>query len=152
MKVNNLKATSIALSVATMAVVLTGCAGSPVARGVHGNDLGDCPGKPNCITTNSKDKDRSFPPFTFEGDRQKAKDKLVQVLKDYPRAEITRNEDNYLRVEFTTALFRFTDDAEFLILDDYIKVRSESRVGYSDLGKNRSRMEDIQEAFEPCCN
>ncbi|MFZ5601181.1 MAG: DUF1499 domain-containing protein [Pseudomonadota bacterium] len=31
-------------------------------------------------------------------------------------------------------------------------MRSASRVGYSDFGKNRARLQEIRSAFEPCCN
>jgi Protein of unknown function (DUF1499) len=47
----------------------------------------------------------------------------------------------YLRVEFHTTLF--VDDGEFLFDKGHfvIPVRSASRLGYFDLGKNRSRIE-----------
>ena len=35
---------------------------------------------------------------------------------------------------------------------DNIQMRSASRVGYSDFGKNRARLQEIRSAFEPCCN
>ena len=53
----------------------------------------------------------------------------------------------YLRVELRTLLF--IDDGEFLMdpTNKVIQVRSASRLGYSDLGKNRSRIEDIRSQF-----
>ena len=55
----------------------------------------------------------------------------------------------YLHVEFTTALLRFVDDVEFLLDPDkkLIHYRSASRIGRSDLGTNRRRMEMIRRAF-----
>lgn len=43
----------------------------------------------------------------------------------------------------------FVDDSEFLLDRERqaIQVRSASRLGYSDLEKNRSRMEEIREQF-----
>ena len=43
----------------------------------------------------------------------------------------------------------FVDDSEFLLDRErlVIQVRSASRLGYSDLGKNRSRIEEIREQF-----
>ncbi|RLT99260.1 DUF1499 domain-containing protein [Ketobacter sp.] len=134
------------------AVVLGGCGTTyPVARGAFQDKLGNCPDKPNCISSNAEEEDREYPPIRFEGDPAAAKRKLLGVINSYPRTTITQDKDNYLRVEFETAVFGFVDDAEFLILDNRILVRSASRVGYSDLGKNRSRMKDIQAQFEPCC-
>jgi uncharacterized protein (DUF1499 family) len=53
----------------------------------------------------------------------------------------------YLRVELRTHLF--TDDGEFLLdrTQRVVHVRSASRLGYSDLGKNRSRMNEIRNEF-----
>ena len=43
------------------------------------------------------------------------------------------------------------DDAEFLLdrANRVVHVRSASRLGYSDLGKNRRRMEEIRRQFAP---
>jgi len=43
----------------------------------------------------------------------------------------------------------FVDDGEFLLdrVGRVISVRSASRLGYSDPGKNRSRMEEIRSQF-----
>lgn len=58
-------------------------------------------------------------------------------------------EDNYIRAEFVSKIFRFVDDVEFYFPDKkskelLIHVRSASRVGYSDLGVNRKRIEQIR--------
>jgi len=41
---------------------------------------------------------------------------------------------------------------EILVQGDNIQMRSASRTGYSDFGKNRARLEEIRAAFQPCCN
>ncbi len=55
--------------------------------------------------------------------------------------------DSYLHVEFTSRWMRFTDDLEFQLVADQgvIHVRSASRIGYSDLGANRDRVEKIRQ-------
>ena len=52
-----------------------------------------------------------------------------------------------LRVELRTRLF--VDDAEFLLdrSNRMIHVRSASRLGYSDLGTNRRRIEELRSQF-----
>ena len=56
----------------------------------------------------------------------------------------------YLRAEFRSRLFRFVDDVELLVDPEAarIEIRSASRVGHSDLGVNRKRVEVIRAAFE----
>jgi len=57
---------------------------------------------------------------------------------------------DYLRVEFRSFLFRFCDDVEFYYdrRSGLVHFRSASRVGHSDLGVNRRRMEQIREQFQ----
>ena len=65
------------------------------------------------------------------------------------RSEIVKAEMNYIHAIFKSALFRFVDDVE-LSFDDQrkvIDVRSASRTGYSDLGVNRKRVEEIRRRF-----
>lgn len=72
---------------------------------------------------------------------------MIQLLKERSDTVIIEQTDSYLRVELRTILF--ADDGEFLLDRErkVIKVRSASRRGYSDLGKNRRRMEEIRRAF-----
>ena len=60
--------------------------------------------------------------------------------------QCARQKPGYLRAEFTSTLFRFVDDVEFVVVPDegVIHFRSCSRVGYSDLGANRRRMESLR--------
>ncbi len=133
-------------------LLLGACSSQPVARGIVNDNLAICAKKPNCVSSSSLDEKHQFPALKYLGTRDQAKQRLLAVLNDFPNAEIVKQDEDYIRVEFTTKIMRFVDDGEFLIGDDNIEVRSASRVGYSDLGKNRSRMEKIKDAFEPCCN
>jgi uncharacterized protein (DUF1499 family) len=58
--------------------------------------------------------------------------------------------NGYLYAEFTSTIFRFVDDVEFLIdvKAQVIHVRSASRLGTSDLGVNRTRVEKIRKSWE----
>ena len=71
-------------------------------------------------------------------------------MKSFPRVKIIKQTDAYVYAEFTTLIMRYTDDVEFYINEGkkVIDVRSASRVGKSDLGKNRSRIEDFRSKFK----
>ena len=73
----------------------------------------------------------------------------MQVLKEQG-ASLEQNERPYLHATFTTRVMRFVDDVEFrMVLEqELIHVRSASRVGYSDLGTNRRRVERLRNAFD----
>jgi uncharacterized protein (DUF1499 family) len=63
--------------------------------------------------------------------------------------KIQEEHDGYLWATFTTRLVRFVDDVELRMVstDGIIHVRSASRVGYSDLGVNRRRVEKLRTLF-----
>ena len=88
-------------------------------------------------------------PFTYAGDGDAAMQKLAVVLAQSERTVVVKNETGYLYAQSTTALMRYTDDLEFWLdrANNVIQVRSASRIGKSDLGKNRQRIESIRESF-----
>jgi len=80
-------------------------------------------------------------------------DRLLQIIESEKRTKILTDKEDYIRVEFTSALFRFVADDEFYLLNEksdetIIHVRSASRVGSSDLGANRKRIERIRSKFQ----
>jgi uncharacterized protein (DUF1499 family) len=85
----------------------------------------------------------------FEGDPQAAWSRLRLVLQKLPRMRIVAERSDYLHAEVRTRLFRFVDDLEFLLAPEHgcIHVRSASRLGYSDLGANRRRVEQLRRHF-----
>jgi uncharacterized protein (DUF1499 family) len=67
-----------------------------------------------------------------------------------PRSRLVSSRDGYLHAEFRSRLLGFVDDVEFSIdeAEQLIHFRSASRVGYSDLGVNRKRMEEFLRRYK----
>jgi len=63
-----------------------------------------------------------------------------------PRTKIIRFTDDYIHAECTSAVFGFVDDLELHLkpAEKIIAVRSASRLGHSDLGVNRKRVEGLR--------
>jgi uncharacterized protein (DUF1499 family) len=136
------------LAVAVGLLGIVGCAGERRnGLEVQGNVLAACPDSPNCVSSQADDEKHRIAPFPFNGDPDAAFARLKLVLAQRGDATIVEELPHYLRVELRT--FLFVDDGEFLLdrTDKVIHVRSASRLGYSDLGKNRRRMEDIRMQF-----
>ena len=112
-------------------------------------ELSPCPNRPNCVSSLSADSDHRIEPLAFSISVDEALARLKQVLLNEPRTRIVKEEGGYLHAEARSFLFRFVDDVEFLLDADkqVIHVRSASRLGYSDLGVNRRRVERIRRAF-----
>ena len=133
--------------------MLTGCSGTVPDLGINNGELMPCPKTPNCVNSQAADEKHYIQPIHFMGTQQEAQDRLLRILESEKRTKILTAQMNYIRVEFTSALFRFVDDVEFYFPenqadDTIIHVRSASRVGYSDLGTNRKRVERIRIKFK----
>ncbi len=139
-----------ALSVATV-LLCWGCHGTRpdyVGRGT--GSFAPCPESPNCVSTYAADSMHRADPLTYEGDASAAMERLAGVVDSMKRTRIATRSDTYLYVEYTSAFWRFVDDVEFMV-DDSAKVihfRSASRLGFSDMGVNRQRMETVRSLFE----
>ena len=128
---------------------IVGCAGErPNNLGARGGSLAACPDSPNCVSSLAADDDRHrIAALVFTDNPDAAFSRLKRVLGERGDTTTVEESPGYLRVELRTLLF--VDDGEFLLDRDkhLIHVRSASRLGYSDLGKNRSRMEVIRAQF-----
>jgi len=111
--------------------------------------LAPCPRSPNCCCSQEADPRHAIEPFYFSGDVARARAALVRAVLSLPRTRIVLDEPLRLRAECRSKVFRFVDDLELLIVPDgMIHVRSASRVGHSDFGVNRRRVERLRAAFE----
>lgn len=74
---------------------------------------------------------------------------LQAYLKKEPQFKIVAHKGNYIHAEATTRIMHFVDDVEFLYQPSQhlIQVRSASRIGYSDFGKNRSRIQHLRKVL-----
>jgi uncharacterized protein (DUF1499 family) len=130
-------------------ILLTGCTGAPSKMGIKNGQLTPCPSSPNCVNSQAKDKEHYIEPILTTGTPLEVKTHLLKTLNEMDRTKIIVAQDNYISAEFTSKVFRFVDDVEFYFPDTKSKemtiyVRSASRVGYSDLGANRKRIELIR--------
>ena len=134
-----------------LSVVLTACSsGGPPVYGVSDGKLSPCPESPNCVSSQSADKKHFVEPFGYKGSLKQTRDAIIAVIRSIKRSTIVIDEEHYLRAEFRSALFGFVDDVEcyFNDAEKRVHVRSASRVGYSDLGVNRRRIEKMRIKYE----
>ena len=139
----------IVLFVITLGVMRSQSSAAVRSLGVREGRLAPCPDSPNCVCSQDADAAHAIAPLTFRGSAAEAMRALKQVLEAQPRVRVLAETPDYLHAEFRTTVFRFVDDVEFLAVekDHLIHVRSASRVGYSDLGTNRRRIEALRHEF-----
>ncbi|MFB2921113.1 DUF1499 domain-containing protein [Aerosakkonema funiforme] len=118
----------------------------PTNLGVQVGKLAPCPSSPNCVSSQSQDDGHKIEPITYNSTPAEAMAQLKKVIESEKRTKIITETPNYLYVEFTSRLMGFVDDVEFYLDEGQkvIHVRSASRLGESDLGVNRNRIETIR--------
>ena len=118
----------------------------PTNLGVQSGQLALCRATPNCVSSQSADAEHSIEPFTYSSAPGKAFADLKTVIQSLDRTKVITETPNYLYAEFTSAIMGFVDDVEFYLDKEakVIHVRSASRLGESDLGVNRQRIETIR--------
>ena len=118
----------------------------PTDLGIQSGQLAPCPSTPNCVSSQSLDTEHSVEPFTYSSDPEKAFIDIKTVIHSLDRTKIITETETYLYAEFTSAIMGFVDDVELHLDKDakMIHVRSASRLGESDLGVNRKRVETIR--------
>ena len=69
-----------------------------------------------------------------------------EAVLQLPRTKIVTDSDGYLHAECRSAVFGFVDDLElhFRSEEKMIAVRSAARMGSSDFGVNRDRVEQLR--------
>ena len=125
-------------------------AGTPPSDlGAPAGRLKPCPDTPNCVNSQATGA-HAVAPIAFADSPLAALQRMARVLESMPRTRIVERTAGYLRAEASSRIFGFVDDVELLLDAEarVLHVRSASRLGYSDLGVNRRRIEAIRAAFE----
>ncbi|RWZ55284.1 DUF1499 domain-containing protein [Halobacillus fulvus] len=117
--------------------------------GVKDGKLAPCPSSPNCVSTQAEDDSKKMAPLPFVGDLKETKDHVSALLKEMDRTEVENETERYLHAVVTSKLMKFKDDVEFYFDEEegLVHFRSASRVGYSDMGVNRKRMESFTTSY-----
>jgi uncharacterized protein (DUF1499 family) len=111
--------------------------------------LRPCPNSPNCVCSEYEDREYWIEPLPFSGEANAAWQRLTGILRNYPRTKIVTETADYIEARAKTRILRFEDVLEFRLnrAANQIHVRSASRVGNSDLGTNRRRIETLRRLF-----
>jgi len=117
--------------------------------GVGTGTLAACPDTPNCVRSGASDPRHAIAPISATPPLEVALAELVAIAAAMPGARVVASRSGYAHLEFETPLMGFVDDVEFAVdaAAGAIQVRSASRIGASDFGVNRKRVEDLRRAY-----
>lgn len=129
----------------------------PTDLGIHGGKLKPPSKTPNSVSSQASlypdHPQRTYAdiaPLPLRGDAKTTLDRIAGIVESMEGGKIIRRETGYIYAQFTTRLMKYVDDAEFWYdpSAEVIQVRSASRLGSSDLGVNRKRIESIRQKLD----
>lgn len=126
---------------------LFSCAGTrPSSLGVKDARLAPCPSSPNCVSSDDADAAHNIPALQLAVPAADAWRAVRSMVAGLPRTKIIAETDDYLHAECSSAFFGFVDDLELHLrpAEELIAMRSAARLGHSDLGVNRNRVESLR--------
>ncbi|CAM2824665.1 DUF1499 domain-containing protein [Vibrio rarus] len=132
------------LTTVTTVTLLIGCSNGD--QTMQDRSTLPCANKPNCVSTQDSREKFSLAPYTLTP--LATLDAIEIAALSLGRAKTAEKQPNYLRVEYTSKVFRFVDDLELRIEGNQLIVRSESRTGHSDFGVNRERADALRRALK----
>jgi len=117
---------------------------TPATAGIVADHLGPCPSTPNCV--NSADTDAGHAIDVLVPANTMTITAVAQLLNSQPGTTVITQKQNYLHATIRTRVWGFIDDLEIFQRDSSasLHVRSASRLGVSDLGANRKRVESLR--------
>ena len=119
------------------------------APGLSAGELAQCGSKPNCVCSEHNAKnDFYIEPLAFKPEVADPLAVVKSIIQEMG-GEVVNEADDYLATTFTSGIFRFVDDVEVRLdkKDSVLHIRSASRVGHSDMGANRKRLEKLRGLF-----
>ncbi|HXV49939.1 MAG TPA: DUF1499 domain-containing protein [Candidatus Binatia bacterium] len=123
------------------------CSGTrPKNLGIKDLRLAPCPSTPNCVSSDAADPSHSITAFQLVFPPSDAWRELRAALQSLPRTQIVTENEHYIHAECRSAVFGFVDDLELHLRpsENLIAVRSAARLGRSDFGVNRKRVESLR--------
>ena len=138
------------LGIVRLVVFFAGCSSvQPDDIGFKSGKFSECSSKPNCVSSTALDSDHKIDPISSDLLPEEAIVQVATMVKGEPGGAVIMQDRNYLYAQFTSSLMGFVDDVEFYKngQQEPIQIRSASRVGYSDLGVNRKRLEKFRARF-----
>jgi uncharacterized protein (DUF1499 family) len=146
----DLRKASILAVCLLLLIPATSCGGKrPSSRGASGAQLAPCPSSANCVSSDASDPAHHVAPLALSASPEQFWLVLQEEVAHLPRTIVVEQTASYLHAECASAVFGFVDDleVEHRPSADVVAIRSASRVGHSDLGVNRRRVERLREAL-----
>jgi uncharacterized protein (DUF1499 family) len=112
--------------------------------------LPNCSDKPNCVCSENKDDLAHYvAPLSLSHSNAEVSATILKQIIIEMGGTIQTESADYLAATFSSTIFGFIDDLEVRIdsKQNLIHIRSASRVGHSDMGVNKKRVELLKQLY-----
>ena len=125
------------------ALMLAACV-SPPKYPAAGIGLPRCGSLPNCVNSDSGQGSQAIEPLRATRSQWQGLQDWIGEQQDW---SIVEDQGNFLQFTAVTPMMRFRDDIQLLFKPELepIQLRSSSRLGISDMGTNRKRVELLRQ-------
>ncbi|MFO0293343.1 MAG: DUF1499 domain-containing protein [Rhodospirillales bacterium] len=110
--------------------------------------LAPCPSSPNCVCTFDRGPEHAIAAFAYTKAPADVMAGIETTLLADPKVRLLEKNDarRYMHFAFKVGVLGFVDDVEFFIDESTktVQFRSASRIGHSDMGVNRRRLEGLR--------
>jgi uncharacterized protein (DUF1499 family) len=108
-----------------------------------------CPSSPNCVSSQASGS-HAIAPFLLIQPSEENWQKVISALAEMARTKVIHADETRLHAEVTSLIFRFVDEIDFIFnkAEKRVDIRSASRIGYSDFGVNRQRLERLRQTLQ----
>jgi uncharacterized protein (DUF1499 family) len=98
------------------------------------------------VSSDATDDTHRVAPLSLSVAPEMAWPTVRRAVSELPRTTIVADTATYLHAECRSAFFGFVDDLELQLRPDagQVALRSAARLGYSDFGVNRGRVETLR--------
>lgn len=129
-----------------LVVCLSACTSPPI-QPEGGGRLADCGSFPNCVNSHAKEGGHAIDPLVATPDQWQS---LIEQIRAMENWSLTVEDERFVQAIVVTAVMGYKDDVQLQYYPEreLIHVRSSSRVGYSDMGVNRERVEALRLSLE----
>jgi uncharacterized protein (DUF1499 family) len=130
------------LCIALLTIILAGCTSAPEQPGADAV-LPPCGMLPNCVNSDSGTGGSAIAPLQATTEQWQALKRWLAAQDDWT---ITVETADFVQAVVKTPLMQFRDDVQLAFKQQAsdIQVRSSSRLGISDMGANRRRIESLR--------
>lgn len=125
-----------------LTIILPGCTGAPEKPGAD-MVLPPCGTLPNCVNSYSGTGGSAIAPLQASAEQWQELKRWLAQQADWT---ITDETADFVQAVVKTPLMRFRDDVQLAFISEAgeVQVRSSSRLGISDMGANRNRVESLR--------